>query len=633
MFLWTIGVVCAVSAVVDALTARVQPIRHFIDIAVFPAPANLAYAVFCFLLGASLVRRKRVAWQFLVFLLGLQLVGSVSALVLAGRPASEDPGTLDQLIGRVLLGREGELLIAAGVVVDVLLLVVAISSRAEFYAPVRRGSVWKAMLTLAVGIAAGIGVGLAVLTVVRRHLSYAGRFELVSEHVFGGAVTFGFGDRDVPAWVRLLLGAIGALTLLAAMYVLFRTQRSRPRLTVDDEVDLRRLLAAFGSGDSLGYFATRRDKDVVFSSDRRAAVTYRVENGVCLASGDPVGDPRAHDAAVTAWQEFAQSYAWTPAVLGASLQGAEVYAAHGLRVLEIGDEAVLVAREYDPERPELRQVRQSARRVSREGYVLRVRRHADVPDRDMALAVMAANVWRVGTDERGFSMALSRLGDPADGDCVLVEALDGDGTVRGLLSFVPWGPDGLSLDLMRRDPGAPNGITEFMVDGLMGELGPLGRQRVSLNFAVFRSAFAEGARIGAGPIARTWRSMLLVASRWWQLDSLYRSNMKYAPLWWPRFLCFPDARDLASVALAAGRAEGFVRGFGDRPVASLTSQRRASAIVAGLVAAAEPIEPAPVRPLPGRRRADAGPDRQGLPARRRRGRGVSGPGTEDPPHR
>jgi len=590
-FLWTIAAICAISAVTAAVVERVQPVRHLIDLAVFPAPANLAYAVFCLLLGSSLVRRKHIAWRFLVFLLALQAFGSVVGLILLAHRSRTNPSRFRELMSREPFGQGEWALVVAGAVIGAALLLVAILARREFYAPVRRGSFWKALATLAIGIAAGMGVGLASLSVIRQHMPWATRFELVFEHVFGGAVSFGMGDRDrLPPWLRLLLGALGAIALLAAVYVLFRSQRLRARLEVDDEVDLRLLLAAFGSLDSLGYFATRRDKDVVFTSDRRAAVTYRVENGVCLASSDPLGDPRAWDAAVTAWQELAQRYAWTPAVLGASVRGAEVYGAHGLKVLELGDEAVLTARRFALDLPELKPVRQAAQRVLRAGYALRIRRHEDVPVPEMAAAVSMANAWRTGADERGFSMALSRLGDPADGDCVLVEAVDDTGAVRGLLSFVPWGSEGLSLDLMRRDPAAPNGVTEFMISGLMAQLGGLGLRQISLNFAVFRSAFAEGARIGAGPIARAWRSTLLVASKWWQIESLYRSNMKYAPSWQPRFLCYPEAADLASVALAAGRAEGFVRGLGERPVASLSAQNGTGVAVAARVAAAEPVE-------------------------------------------
>ena len=60
------------------------------------------------------------------------------------------------------------------------------------------------------------------------------------------------------------------------------------------EHELDTLLRDYGDHDSLGYFATRRDKSVVFAPSGRAAITYRVEVGVCLASGDPVGD-EGHD--------------------------------------------------------------------------------------------------------------------------------------------------------------------------------------------------------------------------------------------------------------------------------------------------------------------------------------------------
>jgi lysyl-tRNA synthetase class 2 len=165
-------------------------------------------------------------------------------------------------------------------------------------------------------------------------------------------------------------------------------------------------------------------------------------------------------------------------------------------------------------------------------------------------------------------MALGRFGDPADGQCVLVRAHDADGVLSGLLHLVPWGPDGLSLDLMRRNRSTENGLVEFMVAGLVAAAPRIGVRRISLNFAVFRSVFARGERVGAGPVLRLWRQVLLLASRFWQIESLYRSNAKYRPIWEPRFLCFRQARDLPRIGLAALEAEAFLvrpRWLGGRP--------------------------------------------------------------------
>ena len=81
-----------------------------------------------------------------------------------------------------------------------------------------------------------------------------------------------------------------------------------------------------------------------------------------------------------------------------------------------------------------------------------------------------------------------------------------------------------------------------MVAELLQRADTVGVTRVSLNFAMFRAAFEQGAQLGAGPVARLWRALLVFFSRWWQLETLYRSNMKYEPQWVPRFACYEDTR-------------------------------------------------------------------------------------------
>ncbi len=76
---------------------------------------------------------------------------------------------------------------------------------------------------------------------------------------------------------------------------------------------------------------------------------------------------------------------------------------------------------------------------------------------------------------------------------------------------------------------------------------------------MFRSVFERGSRVGAGPVLRLWHRLLLLASRWWQIESLYRANAKYHPDWVPRFVCFRRAAELPRVAIAAAEAEAFIQ--------------------------------------------------------------------------
>jgi lysyl-tRNA synthetase class 2 len=193
-------------------------------------------------------------------------------------------------------------------------------------------------------------------------------------------------------------------------------------------------------------------------------------------------------------------------------------------------------------------------RAAKNGYTAQVRRVADIPADELKAIVRVADSWRGSHTERGFSMALGRLGD---GDCVLATAVE-DGVVRAVLQLVPWGADGLSLDLMRRDKSAQPGLNDFLITETIKAASCLGVKRISLNFAVFRAALERGERIGAGPVLKAWRSVLIFASKWFQIESLYKFNAKFCPIWQPRFFVFPSTKDAPRIALAALEAEAFL---------------------------------------------------------------------------
>ena len=558
MFAIVLGVltaVCAVAAVSEAAFARSEPVREAINDVLLPAPANLAYAAFVGILAVSVERRKRLAFKVLLIYFGIQVVADLGALALLGSVGH----FASHLTGLTRAPWYAASSTAANLAIAIAATAILWCARGRFFAEVQRASVRKAAVVLTIGVVGCTVAGWGLVAAFPGTLKPGDRFVYSLEKVLGGAFVFDITRQGhAPEWVDLLLGLGGALTILAVVAALFASQRSIATVSAADEQEIRRLLAASGDRDSLGYFATRRDKSVIFSDSGKAAVTYRVVAGVCLASGDPLGDPEAWTPAIHAWRRLTETYAWAPAVMGASEVGATAYARAGLRVLQLGDEAIVHVADFGLDGRGMRPVRQAAARVRRAGYVVRIRRHAEIAPDDMTRIIELADRWRDTETERGFSMALGRLGDPADGRCVLVEAIDGAGREAAILSFVPWGSDGLSLDLMRRDRASDNGLMEFMIAEMVAAAPRLGVDRISLNFAVFRSVFAEGARIGAGPVLQAWRGLLLFLSRWFQLESLYRSNVKYRPEWLPRYLCFEDRRDLAKVALASGIAEGFV---------------------------------------------------------------------------
>ncbi len=194
---------------------------------------------------------------------------------------------------------------------------------------------------------------------------------------FAGADANAFDGQHPHVFVNALLGLFGALALMVTAIVLFRSQRAENALTGEDESAIRGLLELYGKNDSLGYFATRRDKAVVFAPNGRAAITYRVEVGVCLASGDPVGDPKSWPQAIEAWLGLCQKYGWAPGVMGASSAAAQAFREAGLNALQLGDEAILYPDSFRLSGPDMRAVRQAVTRARRAGLTVRIRRHRD----------------------------------------------------------------------------------------------------------------------------------------------------------------------------------------------------------------------------------------------------------------
>ena len=535
---WLLGAISVASALLPGQRARLHTLTR-----VVPTPASAtatavtaALGVLLLYLAGGLRRRHRRAWRAAV----------AASLILVA--------------SHVLKGLDLE---EAAVSLAVLGLLIA--SRREFRAAGDPTTRWLALRALVELPALGTGLGLVLLRLDAGEIAGPAPLGDQLRHVLLGLVGIPgpvrFTDDQSGDVVTATLLGFGLLTAFVTAYLALRPAEPATSLTSADEDRLRALLARHGARDSLGYFALRRDKGVVWSPSGKAAVTWRVVHGVLLASGDPVGDPEAWPGAVVAFLDLARAGGWIPAVLGCGEQGATVYRRHGLDALELGDEAVLDVATFGLEGRAMRGVRQAVARVERAGYRVVVRRARDVPAVELAELRAAAGRWRGRAPERGFSMALCRLGDPGDGDCVVVTAYTDGPTgpvLRGLLHLVPWGSDGLSLDLMRRDRSADNGLNELLVVRLVAAGPELGVRRVSLNFAVFRSTLERAGRIGSGPVLRLCAAVLRFASRWLQIESLYRFNLKFRPEWAPRFVSFASAADLPRIAVAALRAEAFL---------------------------------------------------------------------------
>ncbi|GAA1534230.1 phosphatidylglycerol lysyltransferase domain-containing protein [Nocardioides humi] len=530
-----VGAVSLLSAYLPGIAVRTRLVHEVVPSS-FPAAATTggaAIGVLLIVLSRGLRRGKARAWT--VALLLTCLAGGI----------------------HLLRGLQVEQAALCG-----LFVVQLVASRRSFAARPDPLSLRRVVAVVTVGPVLATGLGWLWLSLHRdgqaAGTSGGDRLAHAALGLLGVSGPVEFTHQHAEAVAAVGLAVLGVTVVLLAVVAALAPPDGPHPMTPAEHAALRDLLEEWGWVDSLGYFATRDDRAVVFSHTGRSAVSYRVIGGVSFSAGDPLGHPDDWPQAVAAWLEETRSYGWAPANLGCSERGAEIYHRAGLDVLEVGDEAVLHASEFTLEGRAMRSVRQAVSRAERSGLVASVHRVSELSREAREDLRERAIAWRDGAIERGFAMALGRFGQERDDAGVVVVARHADGEVAGFLSFVPWGDDGISLDLMRRSPAAVNGVVELMVTTLMADVERLAISKVSLNFAAFRSVFARGERIGAGPVLRAWRAVLLWASRFAQIEALYRSNVKYRPEWVPRYLVYGDVADLPRVASAVLRAEALV---------------------------------------------------------------------------
>lgn len=307
--------------------------------------------------------------------------------------------------------------------------------------------------------------------------------------------------------------------------------------------------------DSLAPFALRDDK--AFHFDAGGFLTYRVLRETAVVSGDPVGPAGSAPAILASFAAFADERGWNVVITAASDRHLEACRRLGMRVLRIGDEAVVDPRAFSLEGRPIRKVRQSIARVKRHGWRVEVVDDREIsPELERELAEVETD-WRARQKRLiGFAMTLGRLAGAGERNGgIYVLGRDPEGHLRSFLNFAPF-RGGLSLDLMRRAGDEPNGLTEAMVVAAIEcarerELGS-----VSLNFAGFAHVMAADAALSRSQRLLRW--VLRLFHGRFQLERLVRFNGKFFPRWQPRYLVYDGLTSLPLSALRVLQAEAYL---------------------------------------------------------------------------
>lgn len=433
-------------------------------------------------------------------------------------------------------------------------------NRDSFGARPDPGSLLDAVRFVPLYLGAVLAFGFVSLLVEKSHvdqtLTFGGMLEtsLVGLAGFDGPYTYN--GKFFADFYPAALFALGIAGLALFSILIFRAVALKATPTDEDRQRASDLVHRYGSG-TLDFFALRSDKSYFFSADGEAMLAYTYISGYALVSGDPIGAPGSKERVIDQFMVFCLERNWKVAFLAVREADMDQYAKRGFRSVYLGDEAIIPCDRFTLSGSRMKSVRSAVKRVERHCEFELMRESDASPGLCDQLNEIRKR-WRGSAPERGFTMELGRDVKGENPDFLLAVAYGADHKPLGFLRLVPcFGEDpGWSLDLMQRDPDAPNGMTEFLIANSALALGRQGFRRLSMNFATWGRLFDDDAKLNPGQ--KAMRKFASLLNPFFQIESLRNFNDKFDPDWWPRSIVIEDVEAAAKVSLLYATSEGFL---------------------------------------------------------------------------
>ncbi len=346
----------------------------------------------------------------------------------------------------------------------------------------------------------------------------------------------------VVVWAAILLGLLR--TFVAA----------RVESAAADKARARAILERNGV-TALAYLTTWDGNSYWFSADGSSFVAYRVEGGVAITTGDPIGPRDRLTTTLEEFVEFCNSENWTPCLYSTTESVKEVTDGFGWPSLQVAEETMLPLGALAFTGKKFQDIRTSISRAGKNGITAEwISYHgAPLSIRDQIQAISEEWVSDKALPEMGFTLGgLDELDDPAV-RCLI--AVDQDRTIHGITSWMPCYRDGVpvgwTLDFMRRRGEGFKGVMEFLIGSAALDLQKEGAEFVSLSGAPLAQANPGEEQTGI-------QKLLEVVGKTMEpvygFRSLLRFKAKFQPVYQPMFMCYPEAAVLPRIGLGISHA-------------------------------------------------------------------------------
>jgi phosphatidylglycerol lysyltransferase len=362
-------------------------------------------------------------------------------------------------------------------------------------------------------------------------------------------------DAQASRSLRAILGA-SILAIGISLWQLLRAAPGRVKPPTSD--DLARASAIIRAQDrSAAMLALMADKSFLFSSSGNSFLMFAKRGRSWVALFDPVGPCNEWPELIWRFVELADEHGGRAAFYQIPPESLPLYLDAGLRVVKVGEEALIDLEQFNLEGPARYGLRQAVKRGEREGLTFEILSPDAIGQRQALLSEISER-WLIShhAAERRFSVASFEPRFIAAQSAALVFH---NGEPLAFVTFMTTDlQTEATIGLMRQIPSAPACTMEFLFTRLALALKAREFKSLSLGMAPL-------AGIARTPLSSKWHHL---AGLLWEhgrplhnFQGLRIFKNKFRPSWEPRYLAASGAfGPFLSIADVAALASGLGRG-------------------------------------------------------------------------
>lgn len=276
------------------------------------------------------------------------------------------------------------------------------------------------------------------------------------------------------------------------------------------------------------------DKAYFFGNSEHALIAYKVQRGVALTVGDPLGKPKATTQLIKQFEDLCFVNDWRPAFVHITPAWKKRFETQGYQVQLIGKEAIVDVDDFVADVAHDKYFRQINNRFTKLGFTAELLvppHHAAVVDR----LKVVSDEWlrKPGRVERGFMMG--HFSEQYIQQCAVFVARDAAGTIQGFLNVLPSPvPGEADFDMLRSSERALGNINDFLLTRYIEQLHHDGIQRLNMGLCPLTGIEEEPNTL----INRTLRFVYSNGDRLYSFNGLYKFKAKYQPEWSDRYIAY-----------------------------------------------------------------------------------------------